>query len=191
MTMSKLPIRLALALVPALMLAAAPATDAGGPHYTADGKLVLPPDWREWVFLSASLDMNYVDGPPMPDAHMFDNVFVEAAAWHEFQRTGHWPDKTVFVKEDRGGTSKGSINKYGQFQNDDLMGVEFHVHDEGRFKGGWGFFFSDGAAPAELVPSDQACYACHEAHGAVDTTFTQFYPTAKPIAVRIGTFRER
>jgi hypothetical protein len=173
-----------------LLLAAAPATDAGGPHYTEDGKLVLPPDYREWVFLSAGLDMNYSDGPPMADEHMFDNVFVEAAIWHAFQRTGHWPDKTVFAREDRGGTGKGSINKNGQFQNDDLMGVEFHVHDEQRFKGGWGFFFSDGSSPAQFVPYDRDCYACHQAHGAVDSTFTQFYPTAKPVAVKAGTFRE-
>ena len=28
-----------------------------------------------------------------------------------------------------------------------------------------------------------------QTHGAVDTTFTQFYPTAKPIAVKSGTYQ--
>jgi len=43
--------------------------------------------------------------------------------------------------------------------------------------------------PAVLLPATADCYACHKEHGAVDTTFTQFYPTAKAIAVAKGTFR--
>jgi hypothetical protein len=31
------------------------------------------------------------------------------------------------------------------------------------------------------------CYSCHEQHGAVDTTFVQFYPTLLPIATQKGT----
>jgi hypothetical protein len=122
---------------------------------------------------------------------MFDNVFVGPAAWRAFKSTGRWPDKTVFVKEARGASSHGSINKNGQFQTTERMDIEMHVHDETRFKGGWGFFASDGTAPARLIPYGAQCYSCHQAHGAVDTTFTQFYPTAKPIAVAAGTYRER
>ncbi len=72
-----------------------------------------------------------------------------------------------------------------------MVGVEAHVHDEARFKGGWGFFQFDGPGAAKLVPYEAACYSCHQAHGAVDTTFTQFYPTAKPIAVKAGTYKEQ
>ena len=72
------------------------------------------------------------------------------------------------------------------------MGVEFHVRDAARFKGGWGFFAtSGGTKPAALLPATAACYACHQDHGAVDTTFTQFYPTAKPIAEREKTLLPR
>ena len=45
-------------------------------------------------------------------------------------------------------------------------------------------------APARQIPYEAEYYACHKANGAVDTTFTQFYPIAKPIAVKAGTFRE-
>ena len=48
-----------------------------------------------------------------------------------------------------------------------------------------------GGAPAKMIPYSAGCYACHEAHGAVDTSFTQFYPTAKPIAVKAGTYLDR
>ena len=161
-----------------------------GPHYTADGSLILPADYREWVFLSSGLDMSYTEAPAMPGASVFDNVFVDPAAWAAFKTSGHWPDKTVFVMENRGANSNGSINKHGHYQTTELMGLEFHVRDNSRFKGSWGFFASNGTSVASLLPAEAPCYSCHQAHGAVDTTFTQFYPTAKPIAVRAHTYRE-
>ena len=94
------------------------------------------------------------------------------------------------LAEVRGANSNGSINKHGQYQTEELMGTEVHVRDEARFKGGWGFFALDGSGPAKQIPYQAACYACHQAHGTVDTTFTQFYPTAKPIAVKAGTYHE-
>ena len=33
-----------------------------------------------------------------------------------------------------------------------------------------------------MIPQSVACYACHTAHAAVDTTFVQFYPTLLPTA---------
>jgi hypothetical protein len=175
--------------VPLLLLLTGATDESAGPRYTTDGALIPPVDYREWVFLSSGIDMSYNDDPAMAGQSMFDNVFVDPAAWRGFRKTGHWPDRTMFVLETRGANSKGSINKKGQYQTEDLMGVEVHVRDEARFKGGWGFFVLDGDAPAKLLPSTAQCYACHQAHGAVDTTFTQFYPTAKPIAVKAGTYR--
>jgi len=32
---------------------------AQAPAYTADNRLVLPADYREWIFLTSSLDLNY------------------------------------------------------------------------------------------------------------------------------------
>ena len=117
-------------------------------------------------------------------------MFVNREAYDSYLKTGTWPDKTVMVLEARLGAGKGSINKKGQFQTEELAGVELHVRDEARFKGGWGFFAFDGAGVAKQIPYTAECYACHQANGAVDTTFTQFYPTAKPFAVKAGTFKE-
>ena len=144
-------------LAPLLLLLAAAADGPSGPRYTADGALVPPPDYREWVFMSAGLDMSYNEAPSTMGHSMFDNVFVEPAAWAGFKRTGHWPDKTMLVLEVRGASSKGSIIKKGQFQTTDLMGVEVHVRDEARFKGGWGFFVLNGDTPATLLPSAAEC----------------------------------
>lgn len=133
--------------------------------------------------------MSYSEAPQ--DHSMFDNVFVDPAAWASFKKTGHWPDKTVFMLEIRGATDKGSIIKHGQYQTEERMGLEAHVRDTARFKGGWGFFaFGGGDAPATLLPAAAPCYSCHEAHGAVDTSFTQFYPTARAVAEKAGTFRK-
>ncbi len=181
----------ALALLIAALSAAASAK--AEPAYTPAGELIPPADYREWVYMSTGVDMAYTEGPAsLTMGTMFDNVFVDPASWAAFKKTGHWPDKTMFVLEARGAGGKASINKKGHFQTETLMGREVHVRDEARFKGGWGFFAlgSDGK-PAKQIGYDAPCYSCHQQHGAVDTTFTQFYPTAKPIAVKAGTYAEK
>jgi hypothetical protein len=165
------------------------ATNASAqPGYTTDGSLVRPAQYREWVFLSAGIDMSYNPAAMQMNHSMFDNVFADPVAWRAFQQTGHWPDGTMLALEVRGAQNKGSINKHGQFQAGPVMGLEVHVHDTHRFKDGWGFFTFGANGPGALIPSNAACYACHQAHAAVDTTFVQFYPTLLPIAEQFGTF---
>ena len=187
--------RIAFLLRAALVLAgcaaiahAAPTTPAAAPHVPVyvDGKLQLPADYREWIYLSTGMDMSY-SARGMPGHHMFDNVFVNPEAYRVFKETGTWPDKTMMVLEARGARDKGSINQRGLFQDTDLMGVEVHVKDSARFDGGWAFFTFDDDKPAREVDHSVDCYACHRAHAAVDTTFVQFYPTLLPIAKAAGT----
>ncbi len=171
------------AAVPALAAPDGPAA----PVYSADGKLVVPADYRQWTFLTSSLDMSYSAGSS-PDMHMFDNVFVQPQAYRSFLDTGTWPDHTVLVKELRGASTEGSINRRGKFQTPEFMGVEVHVKDSARFAdGGWAFFDGDGTAPAQQIPVQASCYSCHRAHGAVDNTFVQFYPTLINLARSKGT----
>ena len=159
---------------------------ADAPRYDKAGRLVLPAGYREWVFLSSGIDMRYTDEPAAPDSHVFDNVFAPRAAYDAFKATGRWPDKTILILENRTGATKGSINRSGQFQTGRL-GLEAHVKDVARFKGGWGFFAFDDNGPAALIDYKADCYACHQANAAVDTTFVQFYPTLLPIAIAKGT----
>jgi hypothetical protein len=160
------------------------------PSYTSDGSLARPAQYREWVFLSAGIDMSYSAAAMQMDHSMFDNVFADPVSWRAFQQTGHWPDGTMLALEVRGAQGHGSINKHGQFQAGPVMGLEVQVHDTHRFKDGWGFFTFGNDGPGRLIPSNAACYACHQAHAAVDTTFVQFYPTLLPIAERLKTFSE-
>ncbi len=165
----------------------AAASSLKAPEYGADGSLVPPADYREWIFLTSSLDMDYSKLAMPGMHHMFDNVFVQAEAYHAFLQTGQWPDHTLIVKEPRGAASKGSINQRGHFQTADLMGLELHLKDGARFPGGWAFFVTDGTAPAQRIPEQADCYTCHRGHGAVDSTFVQFYPTLLPVARKLGT----
>jgi hypothetical protein len=178
----------ALAVFGAVAGLAAPAEVApGAPQYDAAGRLIFPADYRDWVFLSSGLNMSYNADPATAGMDMFGNTFAPRAAYEAFRATGVWPDKTVLVLENRGGATKGSINKHGQFQTNDMVSIEAHVKDTARFKGGWGFFGFGGDRPAPQIPYAAACYSCHQAHAAADTTFVQFYPTLLPVAARLGT----
>ena len=161
--------------------------DGDAPRYTADGRLTLPADYREWVFLSSSVDLSYSDNP----VHQFDNVFAPRAAYRAFQASGAWPDKTVLILENRGAAGNDPLARSGQFQNGSVIGLEAHVKDVARFKGGWGFFGFAGGKPGEMFPYEATCYACHRAHAAADTTFVQFYPTLLPVAKRLETLSPR
>jgi len=164
------------------------------PRYTDEGRLELPADYREWVFLSSGVGMTYGPlGAGRGFPAMFDNVFVSPEAHRAFLRTGRWPDKTVFVLEVRYAQGEGSINKGGHFQTD-LSGVEALVKDEGRFEERWSFFGFDtpGGRPAPTgrrIGKEAGCLACHTKNGAVDGTFVQFYPTLLEVARVKGTLR--
>jgi Cytochrome P460 len=177
----------AFALLSTTILSASAQTPIRAPVYTEDGRLTLPEDYREWVYLSTGFDMSYSAMPQMGH-HMFDNVFVEPSAYKAFLATGTWPDKTMLVLEVRGAKDKGSINKNGNYQDGDVMGREIHLKDSARFpEGGWAFFGFDSGKTAAMTPRTAACYSCHAEHAAVDNTFVQFYPTLLPIATAKGT----
>lgn len=156
--------------------------------YAKDGDLIPPLQYREWIYLTSGIDMSYTPKASANDkGSTFDNVFVNPEAYRAFSQTGTWPDKTVLVLESRRASSKGSINQSGHFQSGAVIGLELHVKDEARFPGKWAFFDVANETKATLIPSGAPCYSCHAQHGAVDTTFVQFYPTLLPTAQAKGT----
>ncbi|HUQ71193.1 MAG TPA: cytochrome P460 family protein [Planctomycetaceae bacterium] len=166
----------------------APATVA--PNELPVGEaLTFPAGYREWVFLSAGLGMNY--GPNAPAAgrpQNFTNVFVNPSSYQAFVKTGAWPDQTTFVLEIRGAATEGSINRSGQYQTD-IRAIEVNRKD-GRVPGGWAFYdFGRNTTPAARLPPTATCYSCHAANAAVEHTFVQFYPDLMAIAKRLGTVK--
>ena len=152
------------------------------PTYTKDGKLVLPPDYREWFFLTSGLGMNYSTGV---SAHpMFTNVFVPPESYKEFKATGKWPDKTQWVLEMVQPATHGSINKGGHYQNM-LMGWDVEVKDSTRPQQ-WTYYNFDAKDTQADPIASTACLKCHTANGAVENTFVQFYPTLLDFSVEKG-----
>jgi hypothetical protein len=161
-------------------------TPTATPSYDG-GKLVRPEGYREWIFLSSGLGMNYNPAPGSTD--QFTNVFVPQPAYHAFLSSGKWPDQTVFVLEERVSESKGSINKSGHFQTE-LAGLAVEVKDETRFAEKWAYFSFRGEAKSVEANPKAQCWQCHNDNAAVEHTFVQFYPTLKPLAEKFGTFRK-
>ncbi len=173
---------------------ARPAEPVQAARYTDDGRLLLPEDYREWVFLGSGLGMTYGPlGAARAFPAQFDNVFVLPEAHRAFLEAGRWPDGTVFLLEVRYAASHGSINRDGHFQTD-LSGLEAHVIDGRRFEERSRFFDFQvqGGRPgpsARPLSRDAGCLACHTKSAAVETTFVQFYPTLLEVAERKGTLR--
>jgi hypothetical protein len=148
--------------------------------------LLLPANYREWIFLSSGLGMTYTplssttaDNPP------FQNVFVTRAAYQAYLNAGRWPDKTMFVLEIRTSESNGSINKGGHYQTG-IAAIEAEVKEGGQ----WVFYgFGREGKTAKPLPRSERCYSCHAENGASDNTFVQFYPTLLPVAKAKGTFK--
>ncbi len=179
-------LRWPLLLMLAVLLPMQPAALPYGPTYTSDGQLKYPADYAEWVFLGAGLDMSY-SAEATPDHSTFNSVYVNPSAYRAFKQTGHWPDGTLMVLENRGATGASSINKRGKTESSEVMGMETHVKDSTRIQGdGWAFYGfeqpTDRKSSGRLIARPASCYTCHEAHATVDTTFVQFYPNALDVA---------
>jgi hypothetical protein len=162
------------------------------PKFVQGNELVRPEGYREWIYLSSGLGMNY-SPRSQPGEPQFTNVFVRPEAYRQFIKSATWPNGTLFVLEERDSSTQGSINKGGHFQTK-LTGLAAEVKDASRFPEKWAFFaFVDAQGKlkdtAKALPKS-ACWTCHNAHGAVDNTFVQFYPTLKEVAQSKGTFRE-
>jgi hypothetical protein len=178
----------------AIGILAMTARSAAPPAGAADTALQRPPDLRELVFLSSGYGMAY--GPAAKEGgglSPITNVFVTPEAYRGFMHSGRWPDGTTFFLEVRQGVGHGAADVKGASQGT-LIAVEAEQKDTRRYpNGGFAFFdFGPGGTKerAAPLPSSAACYACHSQHGAVEWTFTQFYPEQFAVAQRLGTVRK-
>jgi hypothetical protein len=72
-----------LRLAALLMAQDAPTTapnNSTAPVYIADGRLVFPANYREWIYFTTGMDMDYNPGAAMAGHSVFDNVFVNPEA---------------------------------------------------------------------------------------------------------------
>ena len=52
------------------------------------------------------------------------------------------------------------------------------------------YFIPKNAISGKVFDKTAKCYSCHADHGAVDTTFVQYYPTLVAPAKQHGTYRD-
>jgi hypothetical protein len=176
---------LSIAATLAVVIAVTTAVSADAPA-AADATLQRPADVRELVFLSSGQGMAY--GPAAEKAKQaggsppFTNVFVLPEAYRSFMRTGKWPDGATFFLEVRAGVAHNSHGTHGSSQGPT------------RYPGAGFAYFDFGPGGADQkgrpLPATAACYSCHRQHGAVEWTFTQFYPEQFAVAQKMGTVRQ-
>ena len=177
-----------LALIAALVAAAqqpnaadAPSLDGMAlPTYTADGDLILPENYRTWIFVGASLGLSYSEGAAEREGPgAFTNVYIQPEAYRYFMETGEFPEGTMLPMDIFRPGTRESINQAGYFEKD-FLGMEVAVKDSERYEEGWAYLsFRDRSGglreSASAFPKDR-CYDCHAEHAATDNVFTQFYP---------------
>ena len=169
-----------LCLTAAILLAAAgdarPASPPTAPAFRG-AELVRPSDYETWPVVGVSLGLSYA-GPrtPADGPGAFHRVYMEPAAYRAFKRTGVFPEHTMFVLELFEASEQTAPAKSGWFEGR-RVGLEASVKDSTRFREQWAYFsFDAGARTAAEAFPDGNCHACHVAHAARDSVFTQFYP---------------
>ena len=67
-------------------------------EFTADGKLIRPAGWREWVFVGSPLTPNSLNGgkAPFPEFH---SVYIDPKSWAHYKKTGEFREGTMIAKE--------------------------------------------------------------------------------------------
>ena len=163
-------------------LAAALLAVEPGPRFTDSKELLRPQDYREWIFIGATLGMSYDENEEKRKHPKFHNLYLNPAAYREYKRSGRFPEKTMVVMEVLTAKSQSSINRQGHFE-DELLGVEAAVKDSSRFAEGWAYFnfIADDGSQKDIATAypKERCWSCHKEHAATDNVFTQFYPVLR------------
>jgi hypothetical protein len=167
----------------ALITAAVNPSDQGdpgqarvSPKYGADGALLLPEDYRRWVFVGASLGLSYSEGAR--GMEMFHETLMEPTAYDHFVKTGAFREGTMLVLLLHGTGERVMPARHGKFAAD-VHGVEMAVKDSSRRPEGWAYYNFGGMSglrrTAQAMPKE-GCYNCHVQHARRDNVFIQFYP---------------
>lgn len=156
------------------------------PEYTADGQLLLPKNFHEWVYVGSPLTPNGLNGghAGFPEFH---NVYIEPGSYEIYKQTGQFPEGTILFKElqltlqgDNPDGSRTEPSGRGYFPGK-FNGADVTVKDSKRFPetNGWGYFNFNHHEPkaAMAKAKDKSeCAFCHIASAKKDEVWTQFYP---------------
>jgi len=152
------------------------------PQFTADGKLVRPTGYQEWVMVGASTGLSYAQSQQAPAAGaapgMFHNVYLQPWAYRYVMAHGTFPENAMLVLTFFETSRKSTPARAGFYEGDRMQGFEVHLKRKDVDSSGWGFygFGSDSSRPQAKQPTALPCYSCHRTEAAFDNAFVQFYP---------------
>ncbi len=156
------------------------------PEYTAEGELMLPKNFAEWIYVGSPLTPHGLNGGKagFPEYH---NVYIEPGSYEIYKKTNVFPEGTILFKELQllkdptfPDGSRTETSGRGFFPGV-LNGADVVVKDTKRYAdtNGRGFYNFNHAEPktavATKLPKDQ-CAFCHETGAKKDMVWTQFYP---------------
>jgi hypothetical protein len=164
----------------------APATGRYLPEYTENGDLILPKNWRSWVYVGSPLTPNALNNGKagFPEYH---NVYIEPGSYEIYKRTGEFPEGTIMFKElqltlpqQYPDGSRTEPSGRGYFPGD-FNGADVTVKDSKRYAGTgstWGYYnfnHHEPKAPTAKLKPLAECGFCHQASAKKDEVWTQFY----------------
>lgn len=166
------------------------------PRYAANGELLAPVGFENWVFVGSNLGMSYktsAGAAERADADQpnFHNVYINPEAYAHFRDTGQFPDPTVLVMEVFAAADKEPKDVLAKGVFDGVRtGLEVAVKNTHRPDGRttpWAYYnLTDPADSSKIRASapafpDQACENCHHQHASMDNVWVQFYPTLRKL----------
>jgi len=152
------------------------------PEYDAENSLLLPANYRKWIFVGSSLGLRYSAAIKSPMAETFKHVYVNSIGYQEYRKKGQFPVGTMFLLEIFTEGTKIKPLLQGSFSQA-FLALEAAVKSGDRFDDPWTYYSFDGQdgkllSKARRFTGDR-CISCHRQHAATDHVFTQFYPVLK------------
>lgn len=147
---------------------------AGLAKAEAPAAVSRPADVSPWITLGVTLHANAPGDHQPPD--QLRHVQIEPGAYAQFLKDGAFPDGTTFavtfhgLKTDGAGASRLFVEDGEQFFGLEIL--DAHHPDGRRF-----YAYMPGKTSAQALPAGNSCAVCHNANGARQGTFTQYYPT--------------
>ena len=114
-----------------------PKASRAQPSYTADGKLRRPEGIDNWVFVGASVGLDYQektansDGPGKIHA-----VYIDPLAYSHYARTGEFREKALLALSIYEPSQKDKLAHQG-FYSGDRSALEIALKDSERYAEGW------------------------------------------------------
>ena len=136
--------------------------------FNADGELIRPAGWREWVFVGSPLTPNSLNGgeAPFPEFH---SVYIDPKSWAHYKKTGTFREGTMFAKELTLVGATAATSGVGFF-NGDLQGFEIAHKDSKKYsrrirRMGLLLVWAQTGTLCELSGSPANCRLCRMSHG--------------------------